>query len=62
VAEVDGQLIGFLNYNSDILDADVADMMASDYCRLLDTLIRDPHMPIDDFQMGSASACEEIVF
>ena len=65
LAEVDGQLIGFLNYNSDILDADVAERMASDYCRLLDILIRDPYMPIDDFQVGTSggtSAREEIVF
>jgi acyl carrier protein len=48
LAEIDGQLVGYLNYNRDILDPATAEAMAAGYFQLLDTIIRDPNTPIDD--------------
>jgi acyl transferase domain-containing protein len=64
LAEVDGLLIGYLNYNSDVLDPAIAETMAADYCRLLDVIIHDPNTPIDDLlpgTSGEASDREEIL-
>ncbi len=64
LAEVDGLLIGYLNYNSDVLDPTIAETMAADYCRLLDVIIHDPNTPIDDLlpgTSGEASDREEIL-
>jgi acyl transferase domain-containing protein len=48
LAEMNGQLVGYLNYNCDVLDPATAEAMATDYCRLLDAIIRDSNTPIDD--------------
>jgi acyl transferase domain-containing protein/acyl carrier protein len=64
LAEMNGQLVGYLNYNCDVLDPETAEAMATDYCRLLDVIIRDPNTPIDDLlpgASGEASDREEIL-
>ena len=48
LGEMDGTLIGYLNYNSDVLEHSIAESMASDYCRLLDAILGDPQRHIDE--------------
>jgi hypothetical protein len=48
LAENQGQLVGYLNFNSDALDRNIAEAMAADYCKLLDAIIRDPNQRIDE--------------
>ena len=48
LAEIRGQLVGYLNFNSDALDRNIAEAMAADYCKLLDAIIRDPNKRIDE--------------
>jgi hypothetical protein len=55
LGEMDGTLIGYLNYNSDVLDHSIAESMASDYCRLLDAILGDPHQHIDELLPGVSS-------
>ncbi|MGA8087926.1 MAG: SDR family NAD(P)-dependent oxidoreductase [Terracidiphilus sp.] len=64
LAEMNGQLVGYLNYNCDVLDPATAKAMATDYCRLLDVILRAPNTPIDDLlpgTSGQASNREEIL-
>ncbi len=48
LAENQGQLVGYLNFNSDAMDRNIAEAMAADYCKLLDAIIRDPNQRIDE--------------
>ena len=64
LAEIQGQLVGYLNFNSDVLDQNVAEAMAADYCKLLDAIIRDPNERIEDLLPApalGASEREEII-
>jgi acyl transferase domain-containing protein/acyl carrier protein len=55
LGEMDGTLIGYLNYNSDVLDHSIAETMVADYCRLLDAILRDPQIHIDELLPGVSS-------
>jgi acyl transferase domain-containing protein len=48
LAEVRGQLVGYLNFNSDVLDRNTAENMAADYRKLLDAIVRNTDVRIDD--------------
>jgi non-ribosomal peptide synthetase component F len=45
--EADGQVDGFLNYNSDVLDRSTAESMAAAYGKILEAIVRDPNTPIE---------------
>jgi acyl transferase domain-containing protein len=55
LGEMDGTLIGYLNYNSDVLDHSIAEAMVADYCRLLDVILLDPQIHIDELLPGVSS-------
>jgi NADP-dependent 3-hydroxy acid dehydrogenase YdfG/aryl carrier-like protein len=64
LAEIQGHLVGYLNFNSDVLDAGIAAAMAADYCKLLDAIVHNPNIRIKDLLPGPsrvASEREEIV-
>ena len=64
LAEIDGQLVGYLNYNRDILDPATAEAMAACYSQLVSAIVRDPNTPIHDLLTGTppeASDREEIL-
>jgi microcystin synthetase protein McyG len=46
LAEVEGELVGNLNYNSDIMERPMAESMAAGYCRILEAVVRDVHQPV----------------
>jgi hypothetical protein len=45
--EVQGEIDGYLNYNSDVLDRATAESMAAAYGKILEAVVRNPHTPID---------------
>ena len=45
--EVQGEIDGYLNYNSDVLDRATAESMAAAYCKILEAVVRDPNTPIE---------------
>lgn len=65
LTEVEGELIGNLTYNTEILDRPVAGEMADAYRRILDAVIRNPNLRIDDLKdtsAASSSQMEDLVF
>jgi non-ribosomal peptide synthetase component F len=54
--EVRGVIDGYLNYNSDVIDRATAESMASAYGNILESVARDPNMPIESLVSG----CEEV--
>jgi hypothetical protein len=63
LTEVNGQFIGNLNYNNQILDRATAEAMAADYFFILDAILRDPDTRIEDLRLkdqGADSEREEI--
>jgi acyl transferase domain-containing protein len=67
LAEVEGELVGNLNYNSLILDRPTAAAMASAFSNLLETILTDPHIHISEISQDgtpskSSSDREEILF
>ena len=64
LAEVEGELVGNLNYNSDVLDRATAQSMAVSYCRILELVVRDHNLPIKELLLDCkdvSSGREEIV-
>jgi non-ribosomal peptide synthetase component F len=64
LAEVEGELVGNLNYNSDIMDRPTAESMAAGYCRILEVVVRNTRTPIKEFVadcQDASSSREEIV-
>ncbi len=64
LAEIRGRLVGYLNFNSDVLDSRIAAAMAEDYCKLLDAIVHNPHKRIKDLlpdPLQVPSEHEEIV-
>jgi hypothetical protein len=45
--EVQGEIDGYLNYNSDVLDRATAESMAAAYGKILEAVVRDPNAPIE---------------
>jgi hypothetical protein len=65
LAEIDGKLVGYFNYNLNILETATAEAMAADYISLLDSMIREPNTAINDLSIretGRESDREKIVF
>ncbi len=65
LAEIRGRLVGYLNFNSEVLDTSIAAAMAADYCKLLETIVRNPNTRIKDLlpcPLRVPSEQEEIVF
>jgi acyl transferase domain-containing protein/acyl carrier protein len=52
LVEVEGVIRGYLNYNSNVVDHQIAEAMVTDYPRLLDAIIHAPDTPIDDLLPG----------
>jgi non-ribosomal peptide synthetase component F len=56
LAEVEGELVGNLNYKSDILDRPTAEAMAAAFSNLLETILDDPQLRLAEIsQDGSPS-------
>jgi hypothetical protein len=51
--EAEGQVDGFLNYNSDVLDRSTAESMAAAYGKILEAVVHDPNTPIDALALES---------
>jgi len=64
LAEVEGELVGNLNYNSDVMDRATAEAMAASYCKILESIVLDPNLAIKELFPESKDADygrEEIV-
>jgi hypothetical protein len=64
LAEIQGHLVGYLNFNSDVLDKSIAAAMAADYSKLLAAIVHNPSTRIRDLlqdPLPVASEREEIV-
>ena len=64
LAEIQGRLMGYLDFNSDVLDSGIAAEIAADYSRLLDAIVHNPNTRIKDLlpdPLPVASEREEIV-
>jgi acyl transferase domain-containing protein/acyl carrier protein len=64
LAEIQGRLMGYLNFNRDALETGIAAAMAADYCKLLNAIVRNPNAQIKDLlqdPLRVASEREEIV-
>jgi non-ribosomal peptide synthetase component F len=48
LGEANGEVGGYLNYNSDVLDRSTAEAMAAAYCEILEAVVHDPHISIED--------------
>ena len=51
--EAEGQVDGFLNYNSDVLDRSTAELMAAAYGKILEAVVLDPNTPIESLAQES---------
>jgi hypothetical protein len=60
LAQVKDQLVGGLNYNTDILDRATAEAMALDYLEILQNAVRDPNQPISNLTTKSSVEREEM--
>jgi len=48
LGEANGEVGGYLNYNSDVLDRPTAEAMVAAYCEILEVVVRHPYTPIED--------------
>ncbi len=60
LGQVKDQLVGALNYNTDILDRATAEAMAQDYFEILQNAVREPNRPISSLSLKSGMEREEM--
>lgn len=53
LTEADGQLIGYLEYSTDLFDKGTIQRLSTNYVTLLESVIADPQVSIDDLALSS---------